>query len=667
MTRPDRLRLIGGSLALFTVALIGRAAYVQLWQGRTWTARAVRQQYADAELPAPRGRILDATGFVLAESRELVRLRIAPREVVDRATLRRALLNAKVDASWVTRATDTARAWVELPGTFLPGDIASLIGTAGVHPRPVAERVYLPSEGVRRIVGRATPDGGAVDGIELALDSVLRGARGTAAVPRDGKGHRLAAAGDADRARRAGRTVVLTINHALQDIAERALADAVRRLGATGGDIVVLDPNSGEVLAMASRRQEITSTAATALTEPYEPGSTLKPFVAARLLALHRAHADEVISTAGGKYTVQGRTINDVHRSERLSLRDVIKWSSNVGIARFAERLSNAEEYELLRDAGFGTPTGIAYPIESSGRLYSPHLWSKQSPASLAIGYELMVTPLQLATAYAAFANGGELLAPALVKEIRDPDGTVRFRHQRRVVRRMMPTQVASQVRGMLMDVVEGGTGTAGELARYDVAGKSGSARRTTNGKYVAGAYTSSFVGLFPADAPQFVILVKLDNSQDGFFGGKVAAPVFRTVLEGAIASRGTSLDLDKLRQSAREPAPSASAAPPAGAQVVARAAAPESLAVATRAAAVTDSGAVAYVVTLGTLRPAIPVGPATRVVPDVHALELRDAVRALHDAGFHVQIDSGPAAAMSPAAGTLLRTGTLIHLVRPR
>jgi cell division protein FtsI (penicillin-binding protein 3) len=400
-----------------------------------------------------------------------------------------------------------------------------------------------------------------VDGIELAMDSLLRGTRSSAAVPRDGKGHRLAAANDNDRELRAGHTVVLTINHALQDIAERALGDAVRRLGATGGDIVVLDPQSGEVLALASRRQDVTSTAATALTEPYEPGSTLKPFVAARLLALHRARADEVISTFGGKYTVQGRTINDVHHSDQLSLRDVIKWSSNVGIARFAERLSNAEEYDLLRDAGFGTPTGVPYPIESSGRLFSPHAWSKQSPASLAIGYELMVTPLQLATAYAAFANGGELLAPALVKEIRDPDGTVRYRHERRVVRRMMPAPIAAEVRGMLMDVVEGGTATAGELARYDVAGKSGSARRTTHGKYVAGSYTSSFVGLFPADAPQFVILVKLDNSRDGFFGGKVAAPVFRTVLEGAIAARGTSLDLDTLRRRARAPAPAERAA----------------------------------------------------------------------------------------------------------
>ena len=555
MKRERRLAIVQAVLFAFALALVGKAAHVQILHGHEWAALAQKQQFASDSIPAPRGDILDASGTPLAASRELVRIAVAPKELRDRAKLGKVLRKAGVEAKWVARATDRGRAWVELPMSFLPSDIGPALAMRGVYPTPAGERQYATSDGVRRVVGRTDRLGQGVDGIELALDSILRGASGRSSVVRDARGRRFESPVARGEAPTKGHTVVLTLNRALQDIADRALSDAVSRMSARGGDIVVLDPHSGEVLAMASRRSDKRSTSATALTDPYEPGSTLKPLVAARLMALGRARPDERIETYGGIMRLHGRTIHDVHLGEpSMSLAEIIQQSSNVGIVRFADRLTPREQYELLRDFGFGAPTAVPYPSEAAGMLRSPKLWSKQSRASLAMGYELSVTPLQLAAAYAAIANGGELLQPALVKEIRTPEGDVVFKHERRVVRRVVPVEVAATMRKLLVEVVTTGSASAADLATFDVGGKSGTARNSSGGRYRAGSYTASYVGLFPAESPQFVILVKLDDPQGAYYGGKTAAPVSKVVLEAAIAARDAALDRSALARRRVDP-----------------------------------------------------------------------------------------------------------------
>jgi cell division protein FtsI (penicillin-binding protein 3) len=283
--RFDRPAIIHGALVVFAAALVGKAAQVQLFQADRWRESADKQQIADASLPAPRGLITDASGRVLVESRELVRLRVAPREVRDRAALRRRLDKAGIPAKWVARAVDTTRAWVEIPGLWLPSDVAPASAMRGVHAVPSVDRVLSTTDGVRRIVGRVDGQGKPVDGLELALDSVLLGQRGTALLLRDARGGRMPSPSVRSVAARPGHTVTLTLNYALQDIAERALGDAVKNTGGTGGDIVILEPHRGEILALASQREDPRATAATAISEPFEPGSTIKPFVAAALLA----------------------------------------------------------------------------------------------------------------------------------------------------------------------------------------------------------------------------------------------------------------------------------------------------------------------------------------------------------------------------------------------
>ncbi len=645
----DRPRLIHGALALFALAVIGRAAKVQLLDADRWRARAHDQQVAAAPLPAPRGAIQDAGGEVLVESREMVRLRVAPREVREPRQLAALMRRALVGDEWVRRSTDTAYKWVEVPGLYLPTDVAMLIALRGVHPEPVLNRVAPPSEGLRRIIGRTADGGVPVDGVELALDGLLRGQPGRDARVRDSRGRLFDSPSVDGDAARPGHRVTLTINAGLQDIAERSLADAVTAQGASGGDIVVLDARSGEVRAMASRRADPRSTAATALTEPYEPGSTLKPFIAAWLLGHGRARVDDVVNGHNGTWVLDGRTIRDDHKGASFTLADVIRYSSNIGIIQFAQRLSPREQFEVLRDAGFGAPTGVTYPSESPGRLSTPSRWSRQTAASLAMGYEVLVTPMQLATAYASIANGGELLQPALVREVRAPDGRVVYRHERQVVRRLMTSETARTMRALLKGVTESGTAAGTSLATFEVAGKTGTAQVARDRHYVRGEYTASFVGMFPADDPQVVILVKLDSPRKSIYGGKAAAPVSKTVLEAAIAARDAALDRRSLASAPQR----AAAAPPADEPV--RDAAEDSV-------VVTESaGSVPYEVALDhPPRPSRVVAGA-RAVPAVQGLSRRAAARVLHRAGFRVVFRDGAPSGQWPAAGTMAVSGSRV------
>ncbi|HEY9516963.1 MAG TPA: penicillin-binding transpeptidase domain-containing protein [Gemmatimonadaceae bacterium] len=663
MPRPTRIVLVHASLVVFAIALMARAAQVQLWQHSQWVARAERQHFVSATLPAPRGNIYDVRGVPLAMSREMVRLSVAPREVANRRALSRALGTLGVSRSYIARATDTHRAWVTLPGSYLSEDAARVTSLRGVYTEPVVERVYTERKATRRVVGWMGSSGGTGEsrggGLELTLDSLLRGVDGSTTLARDSRGRKLAPPEDDEVAPIAGDAVTLTINQELQEISQRALAQAIERTRAEGGDIVIIDPHDGGIRAMASERVGDRTFGSPVVSEPFEPGSTVKPLFASSLLMRQLATPTDSVNTENGTYKLEGRTIRDEHEAPALSLADVIKYSSNIGIVKFVSRLSPREEFETLRDFGFGMPTGIAFPGEASGMLRAPATWSRQSAASLAMGYEVSVTPLQLAAAYAAVANGGELLQPAIVQEIRAPDGTVIYNHTRRVVRRVMTPEVAATVRKMMIGVMEGGTAHEAAMVNFTLAGKTGTARRVEPGHgYLPGAYTASFVGLFPAEKPEYVILVKVDGPRETIYGATAAAPVSKIVLEAAIASRDAALDRRSLtggRPSLFDVADSTLDVAPATASTDEN-----------HDSAAGGSPPVVFDLQKGglsTLHETATEG--TRTVPDVHGLPLRAAVRELHRAGFRVRLSGfGTAGATSPAAGSLARPGALVRLV---
>ncbi len=657
MPRPNRLTIIHGVLVIFAAALIAQLAKVQIVHGKEWAARGRQQQFFSSSLPAARGDILDASGETLVESRELTHIAIAPPEVHDTGALLRAMRLSGIAEPIVKSVTDSRRKWIEVPGLFNPPDIASLLALRGrgVHPTAVMQRVYSASPGIRRIVGRLDPSGKALDGVESALDSVLRGDSSRTSVARDKRGNPLGSATDVSAASHSGATVVLTINHALQDICERALSEAIDSLHAGGGDIVVMNPFTGDVLALASQRADPGAVANTSITEPFEPGSTLKPFVVAALLTLKLARPDEVINTHNGTLELDGRTITDTHKEPSLSLSDVLKFSSNIGIVMFGQRLTPREKFENFRNFGFGEVTGVNLPAESHGILREPKTWSKQTPASVLMGYEIAVTPLQLVTAYSAIANGGDLLEPHIIKEIRSPNGDVLYKAEKRIVRHVISPEVAHTVQQMLLGVVRGGTATKADLQTFEVAGKTGTARRVQLGKgYGAGNYTASFVGLFPGDDPQYVVLVKLDSPQGPHYGGgDLAVPVTNVVLRAALAARDAALNRETLAASEKRDTTKRISAERA-----------ETVAVASQSDS--DAGSVSYVVHLPAQSHTAPVTVTSRVIPDVRGMTLRAAVHALHAAGFRVQLVSSTILATSPAAGSVALAGTTVQLGHP-
>ncbi|PYO61869.1 MAG: hypothetical protein DMD28_07925 [Gemmatimonadetes bacterium] len=636
-----RLQVIQAAMFVGLVALIGRAAQVQLVQGRRWASEAQIQRTEHIVLSARRGALLDRYGTPLALTQETYHVGVAPNELRDPerdgATLARQLHLALPDV----RQT-LSRRYAYFAGPFSAIQVQPLRAMRGVHLEAVVNRFYPRPELAHAVIGRVGDDGRGASGLELVLDSVLTGRPGAAVVLKDRAGREYESPARVIAPPVAGSDVVLTLDAELQDIAQRALDDAMRRTKADGGDVVMLDPATGEVLAVASRRRD-GAVRASAFTDTFEPGSIAKIFAAGALLARGLVAPDERVSGEGGRYRLAKRTIVDEEPLPELTLADAIRVSSNIAIVKLAARLTPAAQYTTLRDFGFGAPTGIEFPTEAAGRLRPPVEWSRLSAASLAMGYELSVTTIQVAAAYGALANDGILLQPTLIRQIRGAEGDVVYRHRPEPVRRAVTADVARALRELLRGVVEHGTGTEAALATFPVAAKTGTARRVVRGRYAPGQYTASFAALFPADHPQIVLVVKIDNPRSGsYFASETAAPVTRSMLEQALAARDVALDRARLSTAApRSPA-----------------AGPEEY-----------GGVVPYVVTWP-YQPdtAVPLFPPLarprRPVPDVAGRNLREAVHVLHRQGFRVVLRGwGVARRTSPVAGDSAAPGSAVTL----
>ncbi|MEX2528315.1 MAG: penicillin-binding transpeptidase domain-containing protein [Gemmatimonadota bacterium] len=679
-TRTVRRRILLSGWLLVGGVILWRSAELQIVEASDWRAVAERQHHSSSSVPAARGVIRDRDGIPMAVSHDVFRVAVAPQEVghgirepaereAARDEVARLLAQATgLPGSRTGDAVSSSRSWVVLPGRFGPEVREALAGINGVHLTQEARRFY-PHESMARGVMGVVIDGMGTGGVEQGFDHLLRGEPGEEILARDPQGRHLPGTGWQLRAPRPGGEVVLTLDVDLQEIAREALKEAVESTGARGGDILITDPDTGEILAMYSLRDGNEAGLST-INAPYEPGSTLKPFTVAALLAHDAASLTDSLDTGNGSWRVAGRTLTDVHPVGRVSLAQALRVSSNVGIAQAAQTLSPAQQYEMLRDFGFGMATGIHLPGESTGLLRRPPQWSAQSPASLAIGYEISVTPLQMAMAYGALANGGRLMEPRIVKELRGPDGLVRESFPPRVVRQVVPKSVTRDVNQVLVDAVEEGTGRRARLSTFAVAGKSGTSRAYGSNGYARGEYFSSFAGFFPAEDPQLVIFVKLESPKGTYYGGATAAPVTLTTMEAVLAARTPPMDRRALATLARNssavlprdlPKPTGDGVqtPGWGAGTPVR---------------FTSAGAGAAPAGAPWSAQSLPSDPASELtlgslesslVPDVAGLPVRAAVRRLHAHGFRVEwTGAGRIRGTTPAAGTLRPPGDTVRLL---
>ena len=550
--------------------------------------------------------------------------------------------------------TSNGRPWNVIPGRYPPTVREALGEVRGIYLDREFQRYHPHGDLARGVLG-AVLDNEGTGGIEQAFEEILRGIPGREGVARNNLDQAIPGERYVFEPPKSGGDIVLTLDIDLQEIARQALEESILETEARGGDVLVTIPNTGEILALVSIRDGKTASLS-AINTPYEPGSTFKPFTVSGLIENDLASLEDTVDVENGTWTVAGRTLHDVHSEGRMSIADALRVSSNVGIAKAASRMSPRIQYETLRDFGFGTPTGIQIPGEVGGMLRKPERWSSQSPASLAIGYEVSVTPLQMAMAYGALANGGRLMQPLLVKETRESDGSLKEQFAPRMVRQVIPEEIARGIGEVLVDVVEDGTGTSAQLGTFQVAGKSGTTRLySPEDGYQSGAYWSSFVGFFPAEDPQLVVFVKLERPQGAYYGGAVAAPVTRATMQAALAASGKHIDRTRLVQSGKVAASLATSAPSA-----------------------------AFVnqeldfPTEGLDEPEMPVGMGLAgggtaskgiLVPRLAGVPLRTAARRLHALGLRV---SGPLGGeilgTEPGPGMqMVRGDTVALIVRPR
>jgi cell division protein FtsI (penicillin-binding protein 3) len=651
MAKPlARIAVVQLGFVLVVLAVLARAAQLQLFQGERWAEQARQQRTERAVLPARRGGLFDRNGVPLALSQEFYHVGIAPNELADSRAAGR-LLSRQLGVPWPTlsRELRSGKRWIYYHGPFSATQVQPLRRIAGIHLSEDFQRFYPSRALARPIIGGLSPEGATgAAGLELSLDSILTGVPGEAVLLKDRAGRRYESPARLIREPVAGNDVTLTIDAELQEIAERGLDDALQRMGADGGDVVFLDPNNGELLALASRqslgRSGYSSSRASTFTDPFEPGSTAKLFTAAALLTHGRVTARDAVFAEGGTWnmpiTSSGRTrpITDSHKSVgNLTLAQTIQVSSNIGMAKFSSRLAPEEQFEMLRDFGFGTPSGAEFPSESRGRLARPDKWQPMyTRASMAMGYEFGVTPVQLAAAYGAIANDGLLLTPTLVREIRSPSGELLYRHRAEPVRQVITPAIAAQLREYLKGAAgEGGTGEEAQLVNYTVLGKTGTAVRFENGRYVKGEYTASFAALFPADDPQLVVIVKIDNPKGKYYGGLTAAPVTRTMLQQALASRRVAIDRSRFADydSVVEAEPRTS----------------------------TTAARTPRVVVSWPYQERKPA-PAPRPVPEVAGRPVREAAMLLHREGFRVNLRGlGRVSRTLPSGGENALPGTTV------
>ncbi len=525
-----------------------RLGQLQIVQAAEHREKQIAQSTEWRPIAAPRGRIMDRHGRVLAAPDELFQVYVAVNELaLDR--------NEVLDAiSEVVEVPPDRRAAVETSTngwTMVAKDVTveerlelEVAVRRGLHFDSRVSRDLPYGHLARNMLGEIGTDGVGVTGLELALDELLTGIEGQEEMQMDGLGNLFALPGGQVIEPVPGHDVVLTIDSDLQMIAENELQRAITTTKSTGGDIVLLNPRNGEILAIASQRKNASADDVPALTSPYEPGSTMKPFLLSALLEEELADLEEVIDTQGGYLRTGRRVIRDVAKFDSLTVRDFLKESSNVAAAKLSERMEPPIQHKYLRNFGFGIRSRLGYLSESHGRLQRPDKWTSLSPASLAMGYEVSVTSLQLALAYGALANEGVLMQPHLVKQIRHPAGQVVEQSEPAVVRRVVTEETANTVRGVLTEVVQEGTGALAQMAELSVAGKTGTARLATNGGYAYRRYRATFVGFAPADDPRIVVLTRLeDPGGKAYYGGAIAAPTSRAALQAALATNSAQID----------------------------------------------------------------------------------------------------------------------------
>src|SRR5829696_764416 len=674
-SRPD----VSPGRALFVAAFIGfwmfvicaRLVYLQFSQHEGLANRARQQQQNSIETSPLRGELLDRQERQLARSVQTVSLFLDP-DGLDAATLDRtarqlaqALGMKQADlAKEFREAQEEKRRFIWI-ARRLDADQASKIvamNLPGIQTRLEPKRYYPNGPLAAHVLGYVGLDGAGLGGLEQSYNAKIAGEPGRLFLEKDANGKPYESY---EIASKPGQTVVLTIDQTIQYQAEQALQAAIQRSRAKSGTVIVLEPRSGEILALANAptfdpnkvadaRAETRSN--WALQNIYEPGSTFKVVAFSAALEKKVVKVDEHIDCQMGAITVAGRVVHDHHAFGSLTIAEALAKSSNVGAIKLGLRVGDETMYDYIRRFGFGAKTGIELPGETSGILRKVERWQPSSIGSIAMGQEIGVTPVQMLAAFGALANDGMRVAPHLIREVRNADGAVVYRAQPEQ-RRVISAETAIALRGMLEGVTLHGTAKKAQLDGYSAAGKTGTAQKIDprTKAYSATKFVGSFVGFAPVSNPQVVIIVVIDEPSGAYHGGDVAAPVFREVAEQILPALGVMPDIET--SSVPELVAQVNENPERAAKIREEQAQSEQQRQATLPTVDSNGGRGGEVVYAVATRKAV-------LMPDLRGRSVRDVARTCAQLGLQVEArGEGRVLKQSPSAGTEVSTGQLVYV----
>jgi cell division protein FtsI (penicillin-binding protein 3) len=641
-----RIALLGVCVMCVAVLVVIRAFHIQIASGDRLREMAEDQHLRHLRVSPRRGAIYDRHGAELAVSADVESVYANPRRLKameqDPQTVARRIAKVlDVDAKRLaTRLTaDRYFVWIERRVTPHEATRIRELDIPGLELTTESRRFYPNRHLAAHLLGFADIDGRGIEGVELAYEDQLRGSDRRVEAIRDRRGHVVFADDMEDDRTIQGQSVVLTIDKAIQHIAERELALGVRTFEARGGSVVVMDPSSGEILALANyppfnpnepSKHPAAHRRNRAVVDRFEPGSTVKPFTMAAALAAGAVKPNQSINCENGVTRVGGHTLHDAHPYEWLTPTQILAYSSNIGTAKIARDLGKKKLYHGFRRFGFGEPTGLGVPGETAGILRHYRRWYEIDTAAVSFGQGMSVTNVQLATAMSAIANGGRLMQPILVRRLSDGHGATIEENKPRVRRQVVPRRVANLVGQMLTAVTEpGGTAIEAAVDGYLVAGKTGTAQKAdyVHGGYAKDKWLASFIGFAPAEKPSVVISVVIDEPVIAHYGGTVAGPVFRRIAEVTLRHMGIA---------------------PAGRQAVLAKKKQQETAIAEAEPAPEQE----------------PLETGESAVPNVRSLPLRQAVIALHAQSLVAEVEgSGVVVSQRPSPGKAVAHGSVVRL----
>jgi cell division protein FtsI (penicillin-binding protein 3) len=530
--------LVIGILGAASVGLVARAFDLQVVRKQFYQDQGDARFLREVDIAVSRGTIFDRNGEPLAVSTPMVSITAVPSEVLDNAdripALAQALgINSDDLKSYLEQRSDRDFAYLRRQMSPDAAQVVLDLGVPGVNGQREYKRYYPSGEVTAHVLGFTNIDDHGQEGLELAFDSWLAGKKGAKRVIRDRMGH-IVEDVEQVRAPQPGQNLTLSLDRRIQFLAYSELKKQLDDVDADSGEMVVLDVRTGEILAMVSlptyNPNAVTGTNGSqrrnrAVTDVVEPGSTMKPFTMAAALSSGKfTPTSPQIDTGNGHFMYYGHDIHDDSANGVLTPTGVLTKSSNVGAAKIAIQLDTQFLYDSYRAFGFGDSTGSGFPGESSGLLKVGHTWRPLEKATIAYGYGMNLTPLQLANAYATLADDGVMHPPTFIKDGDNPG------------KQIVTPQIAHELVTMLETVTApGGTATRAQIANYSVAGKTGTAHLAAVGGYAKNNYNSLFAGIVPATDPRLVGVIVINNPKKGYFGGDVSAPVFQRVMDGAL------------------------------------------------------------------------------------------------------------------------------------